>query len=89
MFLRNPTFTLQEKDYLFLFCSADSIAQSYNAVLQVCKLFRHIATTEPLVITAEHNEYVLRNIGEMVSQTENGLTMGLPTFIYINKTNKK
>ncbi|XP_052079628.1 alpha-catulin-like isoform X4 [Mytilus californianus] len=33
---------------------------------EVCKLFRHIATTEPLVITAEHNEYVLRNIGEMV-----------------------
>ena len=38
----------------------------YNTLLQVCKLFRHIATTEPLVITAEHNEMILRSMGPLV-----------------------
>ena len=38
----------------------------YNRLLQVCKLFRHIATTEPLVITAEHNEMILRSMGPLV-----------------------
>ena len=36
---------------------------------QVCKLFRHIASTEPLVITAEHNEMILRSMGPLVSIT--------------------
>ncbi|KAL4217108.1 Alpha-catulin [Mactra antiquata] len=33
---------------------------------EVCKLFRHIATTEPLVITAEHNEIILRSMGPLI-----------------------
>ncbi|XP_052236076.1 alpha-catulin-like isoform X2 [Dreissena polymorpha] len=33
---------------------------------EVCKLFRHIATTEPLVITAEHNEIMLRSLGPLI-----------------------
>ncbi|KAL3854374.1 hypothetical protein ACJMK2_013646, partial [Sinanodonta woodiana] len=33
---------------------------------EVCKLFRHIATTDPLVITAEHNENILRSMGLLV-----------------------
>ncbi|KAL5005886.1 hypothetical protein ScPMuIL_017044 [Solemya velum] len=32
---------------------------------EVCKLFRHIAATDPLIITAEHNETVLRTIGPL------------------------
>lgn len=37
-------------------------------VWQVCKLFRHIATNEQLVIAAEHNEFVLKNLGPLVSE---------------------
>lgn len=32
---------------------------------EVCKLFRHIATNEQLVIAAEHNEFVLKNLGPL------------------------
>ncbi|XP_062615012.1 alpha-catulin-like [Saccostrea cucullata] len=32
---------------------------------EVCKLFRHIATNEQLVIAAEHNEFVLKSLGPL------------------------
>ncbi|XP_060074303.1 alpha-catulin-like [Ylistrum balloti] len=32
---------------------------------EVCKLFRHIATTEPLVIAADHNDSIIRTIGPL------------------------
>ncbi|OWF56469.1 alpha-catulin-like [Mizuhopecten yessoensis] len=32
---------------------------------EVCKLFRHIATTEPLVIAADHNDSIIKNIGPL------------------------
>ncbi|ESO99195.1 hypothetical protein LOTGIDRAFT_141992 [Lottia gigantea] len=32
---------------------------------EVCKLFRHMATTEPLVITAEHNDTFIHSIGPL------------------------
>ncbi|XP_005101953.1 alpha-catulin isoform X2 [Aplysia californica] len=33
---------------------------------EVCKLFRHMASTEPLVITAEHNESFLHSLGPLI-----------------------
>ncbi|CAL1545906.1 unnamed protein product [Lymnaea stagnalis] len=33
---------------------------------EVCKLFRHMATTEPLIITAEHNESFLHCLGPLI-----------------------
>ncbi|XP_050418268.1 alpha-catulin isoform X3 [Patella vulgata] len=32
---------------------------------EVCKLFRHMATTEPLIITAEHNDTFIHSIGPL------------------------
>ncbi|XP_059141876.1 alpha-catulin-like [Physella acuta] len=33
---------------------------------EVCKLFRHMASTEPLIITAEHNESFLHCLGPLI-----------------------
>ncbi|KAK3790866.1 hypothetical protein RRG08_045398 [Elysia crispata] len=33
---------------------------------EVCKLFRHMASTDPLVITAEHNETFLHSLGPLI-----------------------
>ena len=44
----------------------DHLCIYYNS--QVCKLFRHIATNEQLVIAAEHNEFVLKSLGPLVSK---------------------
>ncbi|GFN89566.1 alpha-catulin [Plakobranchus ocellatus] len=33
---------------------------------EVCKLFRHMASTDPLVITAEHNESFLHSLGPLI-----------------------
>ncbi|BFZ21985.1 hypothetical protein BsWGS_25024 [Bradybaena similaris] len=33
---------------------------------EVCKLFRHMASTEPLIIAAEHNESFLHNLGPLI-----------------------
>ncbi|KAI8738521.1 alpha-catulin [Biomphalaria glabrata] len=33
---------------------------------EVCKLFRHMATTEPLIIAAEHNESFLHCLGPLI-----------------------
>ncbi|WAR10887.1 CTNL1-like protein [Mya arenaria] len=60
-------FRSSEDHVLLRSLQAAGIAGEVGSVdeLTVCKLFRHIATTEPLVITAEHNEIILRSMGPL------------------------
>ncbi|XP_048777527.1 alpha-catulin-like isoform X2 [Ostrea edulis] len=41
---------------------------------EVCKLFHHIATNEQLVIAAEHNEFVLKNLGPLTLMSAQSLS---------------
>ncbi|PVD38027.1 hypothetical protein C0Q70_00634 [Pomacea canaliculata] len=41
-------------------------AEHQEQLEEVCKLFRHMATSEPLVITAEHNETFIHSLGPMI-----------------------
>lgn len=50
-----------------IFCGHIYIFHIQILGLQVCKLLRHISNTEPLVITAEHAESVIKSIGPLVS----------------------
>lgn len=61
------TWNPSENVYSFLSVHMYMLISIIVIVWQVCKLFRHIATNEQLVIAAEHNEFVLKNLGPLVS----------------------
>ncbi|XP_076457374.1 alpha-catulin-like isoform X2 [Babylonia areolata] len=41
-------------------------AEHQEQLEEVCKLFRHMASSEPLVITADHNESFIHGLGPMI-----------------------
>ncbi|XP_070185642.1 alpha-catulin-like isoform X2 [Littorina saxatilis] len=41
-------------------------AEHQEQLEEVCKLFRHMASSEPLVITADHNESFIHSLGPMI-----------------------
>nr|KAG5702399.1 hypothetical protein BaRGS_027486 [Batillaria attramentaria] len=41
-------------------------AEHQEQLEEVCKLFRHMASSEPLVITADHNETFIHSLGPMI-----------------------